>query len=66
MSFYDACVRSWRDLQIRGILPIHEAFPFSPAFTENKMTMLDYLTAAKKAIVTFSIKYFWWSRIIIK
>ena len=54
MSFYDACVRSWRDLQIRGILPIQEAFPFSPEFTENKMTKFDYLTAAKKAIAAIT------------
>jgi hypothetical protein len=36
------------------VLPIQEAFPFSPEFTENKMTKLDYLTAAKKAIAAIT------------
>lgn len=50
MTFYNASLRSWRDLQIRGILPIKESFPFSAEFTEHHMTNTDFISAAKKAI----------------
>ncbi|VDI20845.1 carbohydrate 4-sulfotransferase 8 [Mytilus galloprovincialis] len=54
MSFYNASVRSWRDLQIRGVLPIQEPYPFSPEFTRDHMTRMDFFEAAKQAIASVS------------
>lgn len=50
MSFYNASVRSWRDLQMRGLISVQESFPFSPEFTENQMTLEHFHDATKKAI----------------
>lgn len=50
MSFYNASVRSWRDLQMRGLIPIQESFPFSPEFTEKQMTLEHFHEATRKAI----------------
>lgn len=49
-TFYNVSLRVWRDLQIRGILPIQEAFPFTSEFTEHNMTKADLIKSVTKAI----------------
>lgn len=56
MSLYNASVRSWRDMQIRGILPIQKSFPFSPEYTINQMTEEDLFMAIKKTLSTIDDK----------
>ena len=52
MTFYNASVRFWRDMQIRGILPIQKSFPFSTEYTINHMTEEDLFMAIKKTLST--------------
>ncbi|XP_063442872.1 carbohydrate sulfotransferase 8-like [Mytilus trossulus] len=50
VSFYNATMRTWREMQIRGLISIHKQFPFDAKYTESHMTKEDLFVAVKNAI----------------
>ncbi|XP_052063120.1 carbohydrate sulfotransferase 11-like [Mytilus californianus] len=50
VSFYNATMRTWREMQIRGLISIHKQFPFDAEYTESRMTKKDLFVAVKNAI----------------